>query len=279
MKKKRKCLVYAAAVVFAAALLTAYVLWANTALQVNEIKISSSRLPDEFNGFCIAHVSDLHDSDLGNCNEDILTALREQKPDIIAVTGDFTDTYSADSLRAVEFAESAVHIAPVYFVTGNHEGNISESSYAQFEEKLCQAGVKVLRCDAELIERNGQFISVCGVDDPIFSGEKITAERLRNLFADNGFKVLLSHRPELMDVYSDAGIDLVLSGHAHGGQFRLPFIGGLYAPHQGVFPEYDSGLFNQGRTYMVVSRGIGNSVFPLRLNNRPELIFIELIQE
>ena len=90
------------------------------------------------------------------------------------------------------------------------------------------------------------------------------------------FTILLSHRPEYFETYVEAGLDLVLSGHAHGGQFRLPFAGGLAAPNQGLFPEYDSGLYTEGSTNMVVSRGIGNSVIPVRFNNRPEVIIVEL---
>ena len=92
----------------------------------------------------------------------------------------------------------------------------------------------------------------------------------------DGFTLLLSHRPELFEVYVDSNVDLVLSGHAHGGQFRLPLIGGLAAPNQGLFPEYDSGLYTEGNTNMIVSRGIGNSIVPFRFNNRPEVILIEL---
>lgn len=91
-----------------------------------------------------------------------------------------------------------------------------------------------------------------------------------------GYTILLSHRPELFDVYVESGVDLVFSGHAHGGQFRIPFIGGVVAPNQGVFPKYDAGIFAEGNTNMVVSRGVGNSIIPFRVNNRPEVIIIEL---
>ena len=90
------------------------------------------------------------------------------------------------------------------------------------------------------------------------------------------FTILLSHRPELFETYVDHDLDLVLSGHAHGGQFRLPFVGGLVAPNQGFFPEYDAGLYSMNHTNMIVSRGIGNSILPFRFNNRPEVIIIEL---
>ena len=92
----------------------------------------------------------------------------------------------------------------------------------------------------------------------------------------DGYTVLLAHRPELFETYVDAGVDLVFSGHAHGGQFRLPFVGGLVAPNQGFFPEYDAGLFSEGSTTMIVSRGVGNSIIPIRFNNRPEIVVAEL---
>ena len=95
---------------------------------------------------------------------------------------------------------------------------------------------------------------------------------------DDGYTLLLSHRPELFDAYVQAGADLVFSGHLHGGQFRLPFIGGLVGPGQGLFPKYDAGMYTQQSTTMVVSRGLGNSIFPFRVNNRPELVIVELQQ-
>ena len=102
--------------------------------------------------------------------------------------------------------------------------------------------------------------------------------KLNNLAdTESSYIILLSHRPELFESYVSCNIDLVLSGHAHGGQFRLPFIGGLIAPDQGIFPKYDAGLFTNGSTNMIVSRGLGNSIIPIRFNNRPEVIVIELL--
>ena len=123
-----------------------------------------------------------------------------------------------------------------------------------------------------------------GIGDPSFQEDYLfgdsesvarqAIERQQN--ESDGYTILLSHRPELFDLYVDTGMDLVFSGHAHGGQFRLPFLGGLVAPNQGFFPRYDAGRFTNENTTMIVSRGVGNSIFPIRFNNRPEIVLVTL---
>jgi predicted MPP superfamily phosphohydrolase len=175
-----------------------------------------------------------------------------------------------------------VKIAPCYYVTGNHESRISE--YAGLKAGMETAGVVILEDARTEISLGGETITLIGVNDPSFqinylSDDSVTVidTKLKELHTDDdGFTILLSHRPELFDTYVQNGINLVLSGHAHGGQFQLPFVGGLVAPHQGLFPEYDAGLHTAGNTNMLVSRGVGNSIFPFRINNRPEVILIEL---
>ena len=151
----------------------------------------------------------MHNAEFGEENAHLLNILSESKPDIIAITGDLVDAQHTDIDTALSFVEKADRIAPVYYVTGNHE-----ASLPQYDE--LKTGLEA------------------------------------------------------------AGVDLVLSGHAHGGQFRLPLIGGLVAPNQGFFPKYDAGLYTDGGTNMVVSRGLGNSIIPLRFNNRPEIVLVEL---
>ena len=119
-----------------------------------------------------------------------------------------------------------------------------------------------------------------GIDDPSFQEDylfgdsgSVAQQAIENLQNESdGYTILLSHRPELFDLYVDTGMDLVFSGHTHGGQFRLPFIGGLVAPNQGFFPKYDAGRFSKGNTTMIVSRGVGNSIIPIRFYNRPEIV-------
>ena len=255
--------------------------WGNTALERNAYTISSRELPDAFDGYRIAQVSDLHNAEFGEGNQRLLKMLREAEPDMIAITGDLIDSRRTDLAVALAFAKEAVQIAPCYYVSGNHEARVSE--YQELKAGLAAAGVTVLDDTQVKIEVSGESITVIGVNDPSFSADYLSGDaavidqKLSELVAeDPGFTLLLSHRPELFDTYVAHDIDLVLSGHAHGGQFRLPLIGGLVAPNQGLFPKYDAGLYSEGNTNMIVSRGIGNSIIPVRFNNRPEVVLIEL---
>ena len=253
-------------------------LWENQALQITHIPVSSRNLPESFDGFRIAQVSDLHNAAFGENNESLLQKLWQAEPDIIAITGDLIDSQHTDTETALAFVEGAVKIAPCYYVTGNHEARIS--TYPQFEDQMKALGVTVLRTEAAVLERDGSHITLLGVDDPAFdrSGQtdaQTLSQQLDSLLPE-GFTILLSHRPEHFSLYCQYKIELVLSGHAHGGQLRLPLLGGVIAPHQGFFPKYDSGLYTASNTSMVVSRGLGNSLFPFRLNNPPEIVCITL---
>lgn len=262
--------------------LAGLLLWGNTALKLTTIRVSSQNLPDSFDGFRIAHISDLHNTEFGRNNEKLLSLLRDAKPNIIAITGDMIDSRDTKVEISLEFAREAVTIAPCYYVTGNHESRVPE--YRTLKEGLLSLGVSVLEDASARIQRSGESITVLGVQDPSFQtsylfgdANSVMEQKLSTLMPEeNTFTLLLSHRPELFEVYAEAGVDLTLSGHAHGGQFRIPFLGGLVAPNQGFFPEYDAGLYTRGMTNMVVSRGLGNSIIPLRINNRPEVVLIEL---
>lgn len=251
-----------------------FVLYGNKALTVNEIIFENKNIPKSFSGYRIVQISDLHNAQFGRDNCKLLKAVKDTEPNIIVITGDLVDSRRTNIEVAVSFVKKAKEIAPVYYVTGNHESRISD--YNKLRSSLLEIGVNILENEEMLIEKNGQYISIIGVNDPDFTEGYFSGSELLNEKSDETFSVLLSHRPELFKTYVRSSVNLVFSGHAHGGQFRLPFIGGLYAPHQGFLPEYDSGVYIDGDTAMVVSRGLGNSVFPLRINNRPEIIVVEL---
>lgn len=260
--------------------------WGNCTIQISRLHIADNRLPNAFDGFTVVQVSDLHNASFDGGQEKLLQLIRNENPDIIAITGDLIDATHTDLNAAVTFVKGAVEIAGasgVYCVTGNHEAWLP--SYADLEEQLRQAGATLLRDEAVLLQREGQSIRLAGLDDPAFFsegnllGERAAAveSRLRKLMeGEPCYTLLLSHRPELMDSYRACGVELVLSGHAHGGQIRLPLLGGVVAPDQGLFPAYSSGIYREGDTCMVVSRGLGNSILPIRVNNRPELVVITL---
>ena len=266
MKRKK---IFRIALWSAVAVLLVWTLWANSALELNEITVCDDEIPEAFDGFRIAHVSDLHNAEMGRDNEKLLALLRQAQPDIIAITGDLVDSRSTDVTVALDFVKKTVEIAPCYYITGNHEARLSHELYQQLTDGLTAAGVTVLSDEAVLLTREGETISVVG-------HAWGTASRLERISDFQGYTVLLSHAPEDVALYAAAGFDLVFSGHAHGGQFRLPLVGGLFAPGQGFFPAYDAGLYTVENTNMIVSRGIGNSLFPLRFNNRPEVVLAVL---
>lgn len=264
-------------------ILVVWTIWGNTALTVSTVVISSSRIPLSFSEFRIAQVSDLHNDEFGKNNIDLLKILSESTPDIIVITGDLVDSQHTDMEIALDFVREAVQIAPVYYVTGNHEAWIQQ--YDKLKTGLETIGVTVLEDEAIQLEHGDEKITLAGLSDPDFTingdmfGEvpAMVGAKLGELTdIEDSYTILLSHRPELFGTYADCDIDLVLSGHAHGGQFRLPFVGGLIAPNQGIFPKYDAGLYTDDNTNMIVSRGIGNSVIPFRFNNRPEIVLVEL---
>lgn len=248
-------------------LLAAWVLWANTAIEVNEWIIESPEIPAGFDGFRIAQISDLHNAEFGEGNQKLLDLLESAEPDIIVITGDMIDSRNTDVEVALAFVEAALEIAPCYYVSGNHESRVPE--WEALRAGLIDAGVIVLEEEAVTLERGGDAVTLVGVQDPTF--HRNFDGELYGL-AGEGYTILLSHRPEKLELYARFGFDLVFSGHAHGGQVRIPFVGGLVAPHQGFFPDYDSGLYQRNGTAMLVSRGLGNSIIPLRINNRPEII-------
>ena len=261
---KRKRIWFAVGAVLLLALII-WVIWADTALEINTYTISSPRLPESFDGFRIAHLSDIHNGE----NEDLLPLLRQTQPDIIVITGDLIDSRDTQVEIALALVQEAVQIAPCYYVSGNHESRIS--GWAALRKGLSDAGVTVLEDRSVTLERSGGTLTLVGLADPDFRGPFVAG--LREMSGQQeGYTILLSHRPEYFELYADCGVDLVFSGHAHGGQVRLPFVGGLIAPGQGLFPEYDSGLYRQGDTVMLVSRGLGNSIAPLRVNDRPEIL-------
>lgn len=269
-------------IIFIIVLLFCYYLYfQNTELQVSNYNIVDSRIPEEFNEYKIVQVSDFHNVKSNKLTDDLVKEIKIQKPDIIVITGDLIDSRNTDIDVAIYFIKRIKDVAPVYFITGNHEAAISK--YETLKEKLINENVIILDNKTDILEVDAEKINLIGIDDPnmfyhpyALDNEKVNSELNEIDYDKNCYSILLSHRPELFDNYVDKGIDLVLTGHAHGGQVRIPFVGGLVAPNQGMFPKYTEGIIKESNTSMIISRGIGNSIIPFRINNRPELVVVNL---
>jgi predicted MPP superfamily phosphohydrolase len=260
-----------------------FIWWQNNALVVTRYMYESKKIPDGLNGLCIVQLSDLHNKDYGN---KLFTAIQNQQPDLIVITGDLIDNRSKNIGSTINLLEELLLLAPIYYVSGNNEE--WSNRYEELAARLTASGVIVLDDKAVKIERNNSSFNLIGIVDPEFikgaagyvgecQAALIRRAIQQNIVTDEAkLNVLLAHRPELLSLYAEYNVDLVFSGHAHGGQVRIPFVGGLIAPNQGLFPKYTEGLHTQRDTTMVVSRGLGNSIIPLRLFNRPELVVVTL---
>lgn len=262
-------------------LFTVYALWADRALSERTFEISDEKIGEAFDGFTIVQISDLHNATFGEGNVKLLSMIKNNEPDIIVVTGDVVDSRRTNIEIAKSFFKKALEIAPVYYVTGNHEARIGDN-YDELYDFIKESDVTLLENEKAVISKGEDEICICGITDPSFASDVVIEEEfiasryIDGLFEKGSFNILLAHKPEFFEIYAEEGFDLVFSGHAHGGQFRFPFVGGLIAPGQGIFPKYDSGLYEKDNTSMIVSRGIGNSIIPLRLFNRPEIITVKL---
>jgi len=258
-----------------------FIRWQNNSIVVSNINYKCDKIS---NSLKILHVSDLHNKSFGKGQAKIISKIEEINPDVILITGDTVDCHHPNLKVAQEFIERAYKVAPVYLVSGNHE-------HYRVDYKTVMRGYKLsganLLDDKFISLENGEKIKLFGVsdlpplqfgkiDDKTINSFENKLEKLSKNYDKDCINILLAHRPELIELYSKYGFDLVLSGHAHGGQFRFLFIKGIIAPGQGLFPKYTSGIYKVKNTDMIVSRGLGNSIIPIRIFNRPELVVINL---
>lgn len=278
--KQRKVLLF---IVIISIGLFAFFKWQNNSITISEIAFKNDTIPESFNGYKILQISDLHNKEFGSKQNKILGKIEKINPDIIVITGDLIDSNNTNIDVAMDLIDGIINIAPIYYVSGNHEA--WSGSYNDLKSKLENSGVVVLDNKKTEFFNDRDSIDIIGLADTSFiesdwleyGGNSETKNLLNKLAEDStNFKILLSHRPELFDIYSNSNVNLVFSGHAHGGQFRLPFIGGLIAPDQGFFPKLTEGIHTSNNTSMIISRGLGNSIIPVRIFNRPELIVVKL---
>lgn len=245
-------------------------------LIVTEYQIESNLITETKK---IVLLTDLHSCYYGPAQAELIQAVREQEPDLILMAGDIADDGMPDE-GTRDLLAGIAGLYPCYYVSGNHE--YWSGRVAAQKELFRSFGVKVLEGDTDTITLNGQVISISGIDDP-YCGAEVFETQLRTAgeaAAEDRYTILLSHRPERFGQYAEYNFDLVVSGHAHGGQWRLPYLlaDGLLAPNQGLFPRLTTGLHEDNRTMMVVSRGLSRESTRIpRFFNPPELVVIELV--
>lgn len=272
MKKKTKKLL---AVFFIIVCLTAiFCYWQNNALMVSCYTVCSEKLAQGLSGCRIAQISDLHSKEFGKGNKRLLKRLEQEKPDWIVITGDIVDSNHGDMAVALDFVAEAVKIAPVYYVTGNHEYWLEEKDRERLLSGIEASGAVILDDEAVLLEKDGGAFYLIGLDNRHLKDD--TLKSITGNLKTGFLEVLLAHKPDNFAQYTQNGVDLVFSGHVHGGQIRLPFVGGLLDPGGGFSPKYSASMYQDRDAVMIVSRGLGNSTVPLRICNRPELVVVAL---
>ena len=294
IRSNRKKYIKSALVLLIVIALLLFCSYQNRHLETTYYTYKAEQLGADLEGYRIVQISDLHNVKFGKNNQKLVDRIRECEPDMIVLTGDLVDSNHTNVDRAVQFVDEIVKICPVYYVTGNHEYWLEKSEYDELMDGLVRAGVVILDNQVVEISRGDAKFRLVGLDDRSLADGTLEAllsdESIRNNQAeqkeetadneDSGEKeltVVLAHEPQYLARYAGTGVDLVLSGHAHGGQFRLPFVGGIVAPDQGFLPEYTAGEYYMNGTEMIVSRGLGNSVIPVRLFNYPEIVCVDLV--
>lgn len=263
--------------VLTALLAAGFLLWGNCSLQTTETALVSPALPPAFDGLRIVELADLHGRVFGRGSRRLLAAVRRAEPDLICIDGDLFDEHT-DLAMLPPLLRGLCAIAPVYYVTGNHEWRVPGLRGILAQMRAC--GVTVLQDDWRVLRRGEDALIVAGTDDPCGPAERKTpAELIADIRAEAGeaaFLLLLTHRNDQLPQWSALGVQAVLAGHCHGGVVRLPFVGGLFGTDRRLFPAWDAGLYRQGETALYVSRGLGYTNVHFRLFNRPEVAVIVL---
>lgn len=256
------------------ALLAGWFLWQQNGLSTEEILVDGA--PEGFAGYRIAIISDLHAKEFGEGNQRLLHFVEGLEPDLIAITGDIL--HEADQLSMIPaVATGLAAIAPTYYVTGNHEW--AAGVVRELEPLLEDCGVTVLSNEYVMLEQGGDRLALLGAEDSNgYADQKTIEELAQEVRQDQGqvYELLLSHRNNRQEEYVAAGVDLTLSGHAHGGLIRLPGTDGLIGPQREFFPGYTAGLYDLAQGQIVVSRGLGNQLPAFRLFNRPDVPLVIL---
>ncbi len=263
----------------------------NTRLTESYYDISFQKLPAAFEGYRIAHISDLHNKTFGEDNIRLIERIDEFAPSIVVLTGDMLSRNSKDLDDFLPTAQILGAKYPTYFISGNHEQALKHPLLEELYQQLAACKVTVLDNQKLELVKDGQSIDLYGFSYSLeyYSLNRRAANATRQIktLADaelgvpdpNRFTILLTHNPVYFEAYCQWGADLTLSGHIHGGMVRLPGLGGVFGAGGTLFPKYDAGIYSENNQHMIVSRGLGAGIFGFRLFNPADLVFITLDQD
>jgi len=272
---KKRVRIFPVVLLFFALIIALLLIDSNLRIVTSEYEIYFPNLPEPFDGFRIVLLADIHDTEFGRENERLISQVNDASPDIIVIAGDILSAYAnrrpmEKQLARVETLVSGLKlIAPVYFINGNHEISRLFGRTETLESVLEEHGVRVLKNEYEVLGPDDSNILLIGIDAshsiPALKTKYVTNRRE---LEGTDFVIMIEHRNDTLQLYSEIGVELILCGHAHGGVIRLPLIGGVIGPDRDLFPEYSDGVYTMGDTKMLVSRGLGKTgIWPRFLNN------------
>lgn len=275
-KKGRKLIAVLVIIAVFLGLCSGLVIYQNNQLEKSFYQVKSSKVVDNIRIVCIA---DMHLKQFGVNNEKLVTEITKLSPDIIAVVGDMNMESKPDDYDCViNLVKRLNEVAPVYYSLGNHEIDAMLFQKSKIYDDVKKAGIKIMNNETETVDIGGTQVDIIGLtqnpEEFDEYGRKFFDKAMDN---DDNFKLVLNHYPEnFLGVLDDYNIDLALAGHAHGGQVRLPFIGGLYAADQGFFPQLCDGYHEIGNSKLIITRGLSKSGFMPRINNKPEITVVDI---
>jgi len=255
----------------------------NFTVGVTDYEVNIVNLPDEFDGYKILQLTDLHSKKIGG----LVSKIEGEAPDIVVMTGDMISTDDEEFDVFLSCAEEIAKMFPTYFIVGNHEQALSRTDCAKLLADLATRGVYVLDNECVRIERDNAYVNLYGlwynlrfyrdINDKSTEEYVVSTEHITNILGapKKGVNILLTHNPVYFDAYVEWGADLTLSGHMHGGMIRIPFKGGLFSPEKEYYPEYDGGYYEKEGSSLIVSRGLGEHR-GFRFLNQPEITVITL---
>lgn len=280
-KRKKKKTIFVTVLLFLiiVAALRYFIIRENLNFEITKYELTSSKIDGEFK---IVLMSDLHNMEFGEKNETLINDIKDISPDLIVMCGDMVQKDEPDISILMNLCNQLKDVADIFFIYGNHEGVLEydpDGPKIVLEKYLMEQGVTVCYPGEYKIQKNDTEISFfsISVSDDTYESDDVLQRQFKEFTEKDCFKIVASHYPEMLyNILSDENYDLGIAGHYHGGQIILPILGGLYHADTGFFPEYYGGLYQLEKAKLIVTRGLGNSSLIPRINNKPELVFIDI---